>query len=264
MEITELGALLRKYGIDANPLSLALSRGDERIYQLMAPPHDAFTYWQMLHDLVPVTGHWPVLGWDRRWLDDVPEYRARLVAGSTAGILAESERVDLARWRQAQIDEFLSLFREDAATNELDEPTDYFEDVEGEWPEDTAPYTEFSTAQPKESREPISPIPVALIPTPHSWQVPAYLRLDAGDATPAVHTAMARSWQERYGAEIVGMLPDLMEMQVAQPPITREEALALAREQYIYCNDVVIQGTQTIQALAAGLLDGTAWFFWWD
>jgi hypothetical protein len=75
---------------------------------------------------------------------------------------------------------------------------------------------------------------------------------------------MAKRWHERYGAEIVGMLPDLIEMWVACPPTTREDALDLAKGQDIYCPDIVDQGTGTIQALAAGLLNGTAWFFWWD
>jgi Domain of unknown function (DUF4253) len=46
--------------------------------------------------------------------------------------------------------------------------------------------------------------------------------------------------------------------------LTRKDALDLAREQYIYCSDIVSQGTGTLEALAAGLLGGTAWFFWWD
>jgi len=39
---------------------------------------------------------------------------------------------------------------------------------------------------------------------------------------------------------------------------------SLAREQYAYCNDLVDQGTESVAALAAGLLDGTVWYFWWD
>jgi hypothetical protein len=75
---------------------------------------------------------------------------------------------------------------------------------------------------------------------------------------------MARRWHEQYGAEIIGALPDLLEIWVARPSLIREDALELAREHYIYCNDIVIQGTQTLQALAAGLLGATAWFFWCD
>jgi hypothetical protein len=75
---------------------------------------------------------------------------------------------------------------------------------------------------------------------------------------------MARRWHGQYGAEVIGVFPDLLEMRVARPPLTQEDALDLAKEQYLCSNDIVIQGTQTLQALAAGLLGGTAWFFWWD
>gem|GEM_PF-6119118 len=66
MEIAELAALLREHSIDAASLSLMLSRGDERIYELVVPPHEMLAYWRRLRDLAPVIGHWPVLGWGRR------------------------------------------------------------------------------------------------------------------------------------------------------------------------------------------------------
>jgi hypothetical protein len=31
-----------------------------------------------------------------------------------------------------------------------------------------------------------------------------------------------------------------------------------------YCEDVVLQGTLTLERLAATLLHGRVWFFWWD
>ena len=262
--MAELAALLQAQGIDATTLALTLSRGDERIYELAVPPHEMLERWKALRDFAPATGHWPVLGWGTRWLDNVPEYRARVESGSTAEILAESERGDLARWRQERIDEDLALLREDAVEYGLEEPNDPFADVQGDWPKGIAPYTSFKTARSNEVREPISPLPIALIPTTVSWQAPAYLRFDAGFISPAIHTAMARRWHEQSDAEIIGAFPDMLEMLVSRPPLTREDAVDLAREQYIYCNDIVSQGTGTLQALAAGLLGGTAWFFWWD
>ena len=40
--------------------------------------------------------------------------------------------------------------------------------------------------------------------------------------------------------------------------------MALAREQFVYCPDIVYQGTGTLAGLAAALLEGTTWYFWWD
>jgi hypothetical protein len=73
-----------------------------------------------------------------------------------------------------------------------------------------------------------------------------------------------RYWFERWGAEPVAITSDTVEMLVARPPQSREDALALANEQFAYCEDVVTQGVGTIEALAANLLEGQTWFFWWD
>jgi hypothetical protein len=190
---------------------------------------------------------------------------AYLKRGSTVEILAESEHAGLNAWKQAQIDDYIESDKEDLAYyNEEVGDSDYYEDISGEWPEDASPYATFSIPRESATREPIPHSPIALVPTTPGWQVPAFLRFRAGFASPAVHVAMAKRWSEPYGAEIVGMLPDTLELQVGRPQETREAALALAREQYVYYNDIVIQGTDTLQALAAGLLLGTAWFFWWD
>ncbi|WP_414650247.1 DUF4253 domain-containing protein, partial [Duganella sp.] len=34
--------------------------------------------------------------------------------------------------------------------------------------------------------------------------------------------------------------------------------------QYLYCADIVDQGTESIEALAATLLNARVWYFWWD
>jgi hypothetical protein len=57
---------------------------------------------------------------------------------------------------------------------------------------------------------------------------------------------------------------DVIEMTVARPPMTKEAAMELAKEQFLYCPDIVYQGTESVEALAAGLLDARVWFFWWD
>jgi hypothetical protein len=40
--------------------------------------------------------------------------------------------------------------------------------------------------------------------------------------------------------------------------------LRLAREHYLYCNDVVDQGTNDLSTLAALLAASDWWYFWWD
>ena len=73
-----------------------------------------------------------------------------------------------------------------------------------------------------------------------------------------------RSWRDRYGAELIGMSSDTINLRVAVRPKTREEALALARDQYVYCADNIDQGVRTYSALAAALMESDWWYFWWD
>jgi hypothetical protein len=55
-----------------------------------------------------------------------------------------------------------------------------------------------------------------------------------------------------------------MNVRVQRRPPTREAALELAREQYVYCSDIVDQGVQTLSAFAAALMENDWWYFWWD
>ena len=50
----------------------------------------------------------------------------------------------------------------------------------------------------------------------------------------------------------------------ARPVGTQEQAIELALEQYAYCPDIVLQGTETVERLAAEILVAQYWFFWWD
>jgi hypothetical protein len=78
------------------------------------------------------------------------------------------------------------------------------------------------------------------------------------------HTVALRSWGDAYGARPVCLITDVLEMAVARPPSTRQAAMELAAAQFAYCSDIVQQGTETISALAANLIDAPFWYFWWD
>jgi hypothetical protein len=107
---------------------------------------------------------------------------------------------------------------------------------------------------------------VALLPVTQSHEVPGYLLYGNWNACPPAeyHVAALRSWFDRYGAEIVGVTNDTLNIRVARKPGTREEALELAREHYIYCDDVIDQGVSTLSNLAAQLMQHEWWYFWWD
>jgi hypothetical protein len=138
----------------------------------------------------------------------------------------------------------------------------------GEWPDDTdefAPDRGPALILDARTGEPLDRIHILLMPASHGYEVPALLRWGGWNACPpSEHHAALRQWQEDYGAELVGLSGDVVELRIARRPATSEEALRLAREQYAYCDDILDQGTNDLATLAALLAVSDWWYFWWD
>jgi hypothetical protein len=136
----------------------------------------------------------------------------------------------------------------------------------GEWPAEAPRSPQLSVAADLFSGTPLPLTHLIVIPTNDWTTIPAFLRWGGWNDCPApeYHVAALRSWRDRFGAELVGLGPDVMNIRVSRKPETRSAALDLAREQYEYCNDIVDQGVGTLSALAAGLMENDWWFFWWD
>ncbi|UFZ08283.1 DUF4253 domain-containing protein [Bradyrhizobium ontarionense] len=136
----------------------------------------------------------------------------------------------------------------------------------GEWPDRPETGWGLSVAEDTRTGQPLQKVIIGLAPTDDWTTIPALLRWGDwnGCPKPEEHVAALRSWRDRYGAELVGMSADTINLRVASRPKTREEALALAREHYVYCNDIIDQGAETLSALAAALMANDWWYFWWD
>jgi Domain of unknown function (DUF4253) len=136
----------------------------------------------------------------------------------------------------------------------------------GEWPASSGPSAGLSVAYNILTGEPLPKVYIGLAATDDWTTIPAYLRWGGWNDCPAAeyHVVAMRTWRDRYGIELIGMSFDTINLRVAAKPKTREEALALARDQYIYCADIVDQGVQTYSALAADLMANDWWYFWWD
>lgn len=135
----------------------------------------------------------------------------------------------------------------------------------GTWPAVPGPGAGLSIAQDLQGR-PLAKVHILLLPTQEGAAVPALLRWGGWNEcpSPTVQVAALRSWHQRYGVELVGISGDVMNLRAARRPTSREEALALAREQFLYCSDIVLQGTDTLSNLAATLMHDDWWYFWWD
>ena len=77
-------------------------------------------------------------------------------------------------------------------------------------------------------------------------------------------SAMVRSWEERFGARILRLGPDRLDMSVAAPPQTAEHAAGVAAEHWTFCPDRILQETGSISAYAAEIRGRRTWSFWWD
>ena len=136
----------------------------------------------------------------------------------------------------------------------------------GEWPNKPDPSLGLSVAYDLLKGTPLSKVYIGIAPTDDWTTIPAYLRWGGWNDCPSAeyHVAAMRLWRDRYGAELVGMSFDTINLRLSSGPKTREDALALARDQYVYCPDVIDQGVLTYSALAADLMANDWWYFWWD
>lgn len=135
----------------------------------------------------------------------------------------------------------------------------------GEWP-DTPEIVGPTELINWETQKPVETACIIRLPTSDWTEVPAYLGMGGWNACPAAehHVAAFRSWRDRYGAELVRAGLDTVELRVKRRPQTREEALALAEEMYLYCEDILVQGYEGTAPLAASLMASDWWYFWWD
>lgn len=76
-------------------------------------------------------------------------------------------------------------------------------------------------------------------------------------------TAVFASWEDRFGAVLVGVTPDMVKVSVARPVRDPEPAAQLAREHYAFCPEV-IEGYGGIEGYAEFLFDQQEWEFWWQ
>ncbi len=169
-------------------------------------------------------------------------------------------------------DSFSELLQQAESIDPLDwfhkrqvQDSEYYDLTPGEW-QDLSPATELSVHLDLLTGEPKDEIYIVLVPVAQSWMIPAFLKIGGWNDCPtaAEHTAIFKYWHECYGVTVAAVTRDVIELEVQRPPTTKEQALHLAEEQFIYCPDIVYQGTGTIAALAATLLNGSVWFFWWD
>lgn len=194
-------------------------------------------------------------------------------AGTTPVVLGERSEFDsvieLMSLNQGTYEEYLQYGAEldiDAwIQQKLEENPNYYE-TEGKDSDHVARAAPLMITRDPLTDAPRAQVFIGLIPVPEPWQVPAYLRPGGWNdcPEPEVHVAFFKRWFEQYGAVVTCISGDTIEFSITNAPSTMSQALQLAREQFVYCTDVVHQGLGTLNNLATHLIGAGCWFFWWN
>lgn len=217
-------------------------QGPVVLWRTHGEPSNAFKTWAMLADAHPRTGLWPVIVTGGRLdLGNVdPDWEAKVAAVDYPAMVAE-------RWTEfssydEELRELLGAFPGVAAAGvtPADDPLEHV----------------FATLEVDS---------LALVPVQRPADVPAAIGwLGAVNSfMPVELVPYLRSWEGRFGARLVALGFDTIQLAVERPP-TGTDALKAASEAYMFNPDVVDQGVGTIEALAEEMMQEPHWAFWWD
>jgi hypothetical protein len=113
----------------------------------------------------------------------------------------------------------------------------------GDWPDEPSYDPGLSVAYDRTTSHLRPLVHSALIPTDDPTAIPAYMRWGNWNACPppAYHVAALRAWRDLYGAELVGLASDVVNLRVARRPATKRRSASPA------CN-MSIAATLSIRA----------------
>lgn len=109
-------------------------------------------------------------------------------------------------------------------------------------------------------------IHLALVPAAASWEVPALLAWSGAERQGlggAEHLSILRLWHDAYGADLVSLGLERMELLVERPPEDARSAFELAVQHYAYCPALMDHLAPAIGTLAATMF-GRHWLFDWS
>jgi len=225
------------------------------------PVEELGTLWSDLAERFPDTGLWPLIleRRDDRWWDEALDPTMSRQPDQLAGIDVEAS---LAGWWTENL----------PSAEELSEP------ASAKWVDGMlAPFghrfpglaaaPDAPLRQETRTKVPAGSGHLALVPVERPADAPAVLGWTGplnyyNDVGP--FTVVLRSWEDRFGAVVVGLGFDTLAMVVRRPPTTGDETIAVAAEHYAACPDLVQQGADTIENYASMLQDQPSWGFWWD
>lgn len=226
--------------------------------------------WTNLAGGFPETKYWPII---RGGLDDVYDEPRRDVAEILAAVPLGGIREILRPRMLERMTTYEELLPELTETSDMDQFASLADAAgifsfggrkqdELKWPSEAPDRVTFHTLQERKGK----PVVLLLIRAEHPSHMPAYLDFGGWNDAPApeMQVAVLREWKNEYRALPACITDGVIECVVVKPPQTQAEALKLAAEQWIFCDDIVGQGTQSVRNLAMEIWRSPNWFFWWD
>jgi hypothetical protein len=251
-----------------SPDSFAASDGDEKIFRGELPGGRVVETWVKLAGAASETKYWPIIRGAPDDDHEPVEFDAdEILAAVPAGSIREILKPRMEERREFMV-EFVPKIAQVSDWDKLAKLTDasgvnlFGANVEEPWPTEAPDRVRFHTVKELKG----GPASVMLIKVEHSYEAPAYLGFGGWNdcPSPELQVAVLREWHKEYKAVPACITGDVLECAVVKRPQTEAEAMKLAAEQWIFCDDIVSQGTQTVRKLAMEIWRSPNWFFWWD
>lgn len=232
-------------------------RGDQVWRVPIAGGPSALEAWQLYREAHPESGLWPVLLAGNDQEIDQLTWRLDILAEDAPGIPTLDEAPPAPEL-------FVGWLGDPAVDDYLNDVPRHLDKLVN----DEAMIRERLLARPDEDAVRAIKVPqvtLALVPAAGGWEVPALLAW-AGAETIGIdgpaHLAVLHLWHEVYGAELVSLGLDQLELLADRPPVDARGAFELAVQQYAYCPALMDNLVPAIGALAATLL-GRHWYLDW-
>ena len=162
---------------------------------------------------------------------------------------------------KAVLEELTGQRKEEAEDDDMDWEEEVLGEMEGGYDNDR-----FSCYWDSDSHM-TYPLILAKIPVKNPWEIFAYLPFGNWNECPDTPElmAVAKYWFEQHGAIPAAMSHDELEF-LLPAPVSQEQAMEVATEQYGFCPDIVDQEQDdpTVGNLADVLRQSIVWYFWWD
>ena len=162
---------------------------------------------------------------------------------------------------KAVLEELTGQRKEEAEDDDMDWEEEVLGEMEGGYDNDR-----FSCYWDSDSHM-TYPLILAKIPVKNPWEIFAYLPFGNWNECPDTPDlmAVAKYWFEQHGAIPAAMSHDELEF-LLPAPVSQEQAMEVATEQYGFCPDIVDQEQDdpTVGNLADVLRQSTVWYLWWD